>query len=113
MAYEDLPRGLVHFRLVLPISGKGKQKLDRPSPPLPPDFPGPYLTRPTIPEFCEFEDPETSFRSRSLPNRGPASWRLHLELLVLGWLEAGRLFEDAQQISRAIDSIAFRIACLV
>jgi hypothetical protein len=31
------------------------------------------------------------------------------ELLVVGWLEAGRLFEDIQESSRAIDSVALRI----
>jgi hypothetical protein len=32
------------------------------------------------------------------------------ELLVATWLEAGRLFEDIQESSRAIDSIALRVA---
>jgi hypothetical protein len=32
------------------------------------------------------------------------------ELLVSGWLEAGRLFEDIQESYRAIDSVTLRIA---
>src|SRR5580692_9280507 len=31
-------------------------------------------------------------------------------LLVVGWLKASRLFEDIQERSRAIDSVALRIA---
>jgi hypothetical protein len=33
-----------------------------------------------------------------------------LRLFVVGWLKASRLFEDIQERSRAIDSVAFRIA---
>ena len=44
------------------------------------------------------------------PNRSPASSHLHPELLVVCWLEAGRLFEDIQESSRAIDSVTLRIA---
>jgi len=34
----------------------------------------------------------------------------HPELSVGSWLEAGRLFEDIQESSRAIDSVALRVA---
>ena len=41
---------------------------------------------------------------------GPDLVRARSELFVDGRLEAGRLFEDIQERSRAIHSIAFRIA---
>ena len=45
------------------------------------------------------------------PTRFQCSWvREHTELLVGSWFEAGRLFEDMQELGRAIDSVALRIA---
>ena len=41
-----------------------------------------------------------------------APWFESAELLVIGRLEAGRLFEDIQDRSRTIDSVTLRIAYL-
>ena len=44
------------------------------------------------------------------PDPLPRSWFGHHALFVVSWLEVGRLFEDIQKRSRAIDSVALRIA---
>jgi len=69
---------------------------------------------PPLPEATTIKRASGKFPTGAVsPGSFPAFLvRNHSQLFVVGWLETGWLFEDIEERSRAIDSVALRIAYL-